>query len=151
MKTTSPGFDLGDHFKFSPSLSTGFNKSCYHMPKIPVSLSSPLPVTFTAVQKQESPFQCRPNSWADWNLLVDPPSRFAQKPTNVFWWALQFSISTSILLKFPPRLHVHSIWNNPQNGKDHKALAQAYMKQHLIFSKQDKVWRLRYKGRDQDR
>lgn len=43
--------------KFNSSLSTGFNKICYHMPKIPVSLSSPLPVTFTVVQQQESLFQ----------------------------------------------------------------------------------------------
>lgn len=56
MDTTSPAFDSGDHFKFNSSLSTGFDKVCYHMPKLPVSLSSPLPATFTAVPQQGSLF-----------------------------------------------------------------------------------------------
>lgn len=128
--TNEHRFYLGGHFKVNPSLPTGFKKSCYHMQKYRFPRHHHYQSPSLSCRNMNPLFSGRPNSWADWNLPIDPASRFPQKPMNNFRWALQFSISTSILPKFPPRLHIHSIWDNNQKGRDHKALAQAYMKQH---------------------
>lgn len=144
MMATSPDFDSGDHFKFNPILYTGFYQSCYYTKNthfaiftithhLHCSAETRMPISGTGhIHVQTEIFQQI--------LLLDLP-----------WSQWTFSVCTSILLKFLPRLYVHSIWNSNQKRKDHKGPAQAYVKQHLILSNQDKVWPRAAKGRGEDR